>query len=52
MKTDNKTVQIGPYTFSERELAQQIRRKMITKESKNLKKYNRKVFKKIALEHD
>ena len=34
-------VKIDVYTWNERELAQIIRRKMITKSSKNKKKYNR-----------
>ena len=35
-------IKIGPYSYSERELAQIIRRKMITKGCKNKKLYNRK----------
>lgn len=35
-------ITIGSYTWGERELAQIIRRKMITKSNKNLKKYTRK----------
>ena len=35
-------IYIGVYSYSERELSQIIRRKMITKTCKNKKKYNRK----------
>lgn len=42
MEKLNKIIQIGVYTYSERELAQIIRRKMITKSCKNKKKYDRK----------
>ena len=42
MEKQNKIIQIGVYTYSERELAQIIRRKMITKSCKNKKKYDRK----------
>ena len=35
-------IKIGPYSYNDRELAQIIRRKMMTKSIKNKKKYNRK----------
>lgn len=38
-------VYIGQYSWSERELSQIIRRKMITQSKPNKKKYNRKVQK-------
>lgn len=40
MKT--KQINIDGMLYGERELAQLIRRKMITRSMKNLKKYNRK----------
>lgn len=42
MENQNKIIKIGVYTYSDRELAQIIRRKMITKSCKNKKKYDRK----------
>ena len=45
MKSTDK-IYIGVYSYSERELSQIIRRKMITKSCKNKKKYNRKRMKK------
>lgn len=43
MRNVGKTlIRIDGMSWSERELAQIIRRKMITKSEKNLKKYNRK----------
>lgn len=43
MRNVSKTlITIDGMSWSERELAQIIRRKMITKSEKNLKKYNRK----------
>lgn len=43
MKTNVKNkIKIGVYSFSNRELSQIIRRKMITKSWRNKKKYNRK----------
>ena len=39
---DKKTINIDGQTYGERELAQIIRRKMITKECKNKTKYTRK----------
>ena len=42
MKTD-KTINIDGQTYSERELAQLIRRKMITRTVKDKTKYTRKV---------
>lgn len=42
MKTKStKNIKIGAYTYSERELAQIVRRKMITKSCRNKKKYVR-----------
>lgn len=42
-KSKKKTIiKVGENTYNERELAQIIRRKMITKSEKNKKKYNRK----------
>lgn len=41
MKTD-KTIVVDGMTYGERELAQLIRRKMITKEVKDKTKYTRK----------
>lgn len=41
MEKSNK-IYIGVYSYSERELSQIIRRKMITKSCKNKKKYDRK----------
>ena len=43
MRSDSKTVRFGGMSWSERELAQIIRRKMITKETRNKKKYTRKL---------
>ena len=45
MKTQDK-IYVGIYSYSERELSQIIRRKMISKSCKNKKKYNRKRVKK------
>lgn len=39
---DKRTINIDGQTYGERELAQIIRRKMITKECKNKTKYTRK----------
>lgn len=39
--SSNNEVVIGPYRFSERELAQINRRKMITKSVKNKKKFDK-----------
>lgn len=44
MKTE---ITIGVYRYSERELSQIIRRKMISKSFKNKKKYNRQENKKV-----
>lgn len=47
----NKIIKIGVYTYSERELAQIIRRKMMSKQFKNKKKYDRnenRKFEKIS----
>lgn len=41
MKSSCNQVVIGPYRYSERELGQIIRRKMITKSSINKKKFNK-----------
>lgn len=50
METKNKNIKIGVYSFSDRELSQIIRRKMISKEFKNKKKYSRKTSKYIDYE--
>lgn len=42
MRSDSKTIRIGEMSWNERELAQIIRRKMITQERRNKKKYRRK----------
>ena len=42
MRSDREMVRIGELTWGERELAQIIRRKMITREVRNKKKYYRK----------
>lgn len=47
---EQKTVRIGVYSYSERELAQIVRRKMITRECKNKKKYNRNANKQALCE--
>ena len=48
MRNVGKTlIRIDGMSWSERELAQIIRRKMITKSEKNLKKYNRKTKHKL-----
>lgn len=41
-------VEIGVYSWNERELAQIIRRKMTSKSCKNKKKYNRNNYKKVS----
>lgn len=43
MKSTKDKIKIGPYSYNDRELAQIIRRKMMTKSIKNKKKYNRKI---------
>ena len=42
MELAKDKIKIGPYSYNDRELAQIIRRKMMTKSIKNKKKYNRK----------
>lgn len=42
LKMDKRTVNIDGQTYGERELAQLIRRKMITREVKDKTKYTRK----------
>jgi hypothetical protein len=50
MNKNCKIINIDGMTYGERELAQLIRRKMITREVKNKKKYTRKLkHKKIEI---
>lgn len=46
MKILDNQIRIGPYSFSDRELGQIIRRKMITKSFINKKKFNKSIDRK------